>query len=91
MLTLYPWSELALSAYRVPGSWSNSPHLYKVKDCWFVGSLGSWEIHLFSMCCYGKMMLDTYHDPVVPHHTTYTLVLVFMHSSGLFILVQSDI
>ena len=24
MLTLYPWSELALSAYRVPGSWSNS-------------------------------------------------------------------
>ena len=39
-----------------------------VKDCWFVGSLGSWQTHLVSMCCYGKITLDTYQEPVVPHH-----------------------
>ena len=39
-----------------------------LKDCWFVGSRGSWQTHLFSMCCYGKMTFDTYYEPVVPHH-----------------------
>ena len=24
---------------------------YTVKDSWFVGSLASWQTHLFSMCC----------------------------------------
>ena len=53
----------------------------KVVDCWFVGSLGFGQTHLFSnvllekMCC--KMMLKKYHEPTVPHHITcFTFVLL---------------